>query len=351
MPSSETPSDQPAFSSNYVEIVATLIRSLIRVPGFPRRYSEKLYACVTNLSHISAPAEIAELSRKIDDICNGAMAELEPSPTLREQEEQLRQIVDTLGQSIKSVAAINANTGSRIDTQLGELHQAITQDGEPMQFGKKIEMIANGIKQTTSMLKTELEQSRSQVKEASGKIKNLEKELEQTREESLKDGLTGLNNRRAFNQFIVKAISTYDPQKLWCVIILDIDHFKRVNDTHGHIIGDALLIKLARTLNENVAPPSFLARYGGEEFVIMFPGSLSQGTEFCELLQKRIRTSRWLYRTSEKTEMTISVTVSAGIAVQRPSDTVEVIVARADRALYLAKKSGRDCMRSELDSG
>jgi len=349
MPSSETPSGQPAISGNYIEIVATLIRSLVRVPGFPQRHTVRLYACLADLSRITDLAEIGGLGKMIDDICNIAMAELEPSQNLREQEEQLRHVMEVLRDSIKSMTAANASTGTRIDKQLGDLHQAIAEDGEPLQFGKKIEMIANGIKQTTTILKTELEQSRSQVKEASGKIKNLEKELEQTREESLKDGLTGLNNRRTFNRAIVTAISSYNPQKLWCLIILDIDHFKHVNDTHGHIIGDALLIKLARTLNENVTPLNFLARYGGEEFVIMMPGSLSQAVEFCENLQKKIRASRWLYRTSENTQITISVTVSAGVAVQRPLDTVEVIVGRADRALYLAKKSGRDCMRSELD--
>ncbi|HUU68063.1 MAG TPA: GGDEF domain-containing protein [Planctomycetota bacterium] len=349
MSSSETPSDQPALSGNYVEIVATLIRSLVHVPGFPQAHGEKLYACLTDLTRVRELEALAGLSKKIDDICSTAMAEVEPSQSFRDQETQLRQIVDTLGESIRSMSAINADTGNRINTQLSQLHQAIIEDGQPLQFGKRIEMIANGIKQTTTILKTELEQSRSQVKAASGKIKNLEKELEQTREESLKDGLTGLNNRRAFNQFIADTLSSYSAAKPWCLIIVDIDHFKRINDTYGHIIGDALLIKLARTLNENVTPPHLLARYGGEEFVMMLPASLAASCEFCENLQKKVRASRWIYRTPGEAEMTISVTVSAGVAVQRPHDIPEVMIARADRALYLAKESGRDCMRSELD--
>ena len=351
MPPVEKSPGQPAGTSNYVEIVATLIRSIVRIPGFPHAYGEKLYGCLVELNRITDPAELNRLGKKIDGICSSAMAEIEEPGGLKEQEKQLRQIVETLGESIKSMSAIGASTGTRIDKQLGDLQQAIIEDGQPIQFGKKIEMIANGIKQTTTMLKTELEQSRSQVKEAGGKIKTLEKELEQTREESLKDGLTGLNNRRAFNQTIARAVSAYNPQSIWCMIMFDVDHFKKINDTHGHIIGDALLIKLARTLNEIVTHPNFLARYGGEEFVILMPGAmLAQGSEFCGNLQKKIRASRWLYRTASDSEMTISVTVSAGVALQRPLDTPDALITRADRALYLAKEGGRDCMRTELDT-
>ena len=350
MPPAEKPPDKFPGRSDYVEIVATLIRSLAHSPGFPEAYGEKLYSSLTDLNRITDPTELRELGRKIDSICSSAMAETEAPGALKEQEQQLRHIMETLGESIKSMSEIGASTGNRIDKQLSDLHQAIIEDGQPIQFTKKIELIANGIKQTTTILKTELEQSRSQVKEAGGKIKNLEKELEQSREESLKDGLTGLNNRRAFNHVIGQAMSAYNPQKVWSVIMLDVDHFKKINDTHGHIIGDALLIKLARTLNETVAHPNFLARYGGEEFVILMPAALAKGAEFCDNLLKKVRTSRWLYRTSSDSEMTISVTVSAGVAVQRPLDNPDILIARADRALYLAKEGGRDCMRTELDT-
>ena len=335
--------------NNYVEIAATLIRSLVHIPGFPAGYRDKLYSCLTELAKCDT-GELVEITRKVERICTSAMAEIEPPPALREQEIELRRIVETISDSIRSVAEANAVTGNRIDKQLSDLHQAMVEDGQPVLFSKKIEVIANSIKETTSILKTELEQSRSQVKEAGGKIKRLEKELEHTREETLKDGLTGVHNRRAFNAFIGQALASYNAQKPWCIAMLDIDHFKRVNDSHGHIIGDALLIKLARTLAEHLPAGGFLARYGGEEFVIMLSATvLNEGIEFCENLQKKVRSSRWVYRTTGEGELTISVTVSAGVAVQHPHDTLEVMTARADRGLYLAKEQGRDCTRSELD--
>jgi len=333
----------------YVDIAATLIRSLVHIPGFSPTYRDKLYACLTEMRNADDNA-LAELTKTIERTCTDAVAELEVSPVLKDQEAELRRIVDTISESIRSVTEANAMTGNRIDKQLSDLHQAIVEDGQPVLFSKKIEVIANSIKETTSILKTELEQSRSQVKEAGGKIKRLETELEQTREETLKDGLTGIHNRRAFNSYISNALASYNAQRPWCMVLLDIDHFKHVNDAHGHIIGDALLIKLSRTLTENLPANGFLARYGGEEFVIMLPATnIAEGVEFCENVQKKVRASRWIYRTPDANELTISVTVSAGVAVQRPSDTPEVMTARADRGLYLAKEQGRDCTRSELD--
>ncbi len=352
MPSTEKqatdPPDDREIIGGYQEIVATLIRSLIRVPGFPVSHQDKLYAYISALKKTTDPEDLSELSKLIENLCSTVVAEIDPQKGIKDQENELRRIVGLLGESISGMAQVNADAGNSLDTQLTDLRQAVVEDGEPVQFSKKIEAIANSISETTTVLKNEIKQSRSQVKDAGKKIKTLEKELHQTRAEMLSDGLTGLFNRRSFAQFIGQALSSFDPQNPWCLIVLDVDRFKRINDTYGHVIGDALLIKLSRTLKEQVQEPAYLARYGGEEFAIMLACSLDEAARFCEDLLNTIRNSRWLYR-SQTREITISATLSAGVAMQVTKDTPESLIARADKAMYLAKERGRDRLHTERD--
>ena len=341
--------DQEQILNAHQEIVATLIRSLIRVPGFPASFRDRLYSNIAAVKKTTDPDELAGLCRDMEELCSEAVAEIDPQVGFNDQEKEMRRIAEALSESIKGIADMNANAGNSLDTHMDNLHDAIVSDGEPVQFSKKIEAIANSIRETTRVLKGEVEHSRSQVKDAGNRIQHLEKELKQSRADSFKDGLTSLSNRRAFNQFIAQALSSFDPLKPWCLIVADIDHFKKVNDTHGHIIGDALLIKLAHTLREQVVAPSFLARYGGEEFVVMLPeASLAKGVDFCENMLAKVRNSRWQYR-SHAREITISARLSAGVAVQNKTDTPEALIARADKALYLSKERGRDRYYTEAD--
>jgi len=342
-------SDDQQTVKGYQEIVATLIRSLIGVPGFPASYRDRLYSYISEVKKVKEPAALSALPKQIEDLCSSAVAEIDAQGGLKKQEVEIRRIVGMLGESIRSMAEVNASTGTSLDTHMDDLQRAMVENGEPVEFSKKIEAIAESIRKTTRILTDEVEQSRSQVKNAGEKIQTLEEQLQETRAETLRDGLTGLENRRSFNQFITRALSSFDPQEPWCAIMLDVDHFKKVNDTHGHIIGDALLIKLSRALRNEVASPSYLARYGGEEFIIMMPAaSLDEAAHFCQSVLHKIKNSRWLYRSRVK-EITISATLSAGVAAQNETDTPETIVARADRALYLAKENGRNRFQTEKD--
>jgi len=374
MPDDQQPDDAQSdsnFINGYQEIVATLIRSLIRVPGFPAKYRDRLYAFISEIKNFTKPDELSavamrieglryrltqgyadELStvaRRVEEFCSKVVADINTQGAFKNQEEELRRILNMLGESVASINHANESTGSSIDSHLSALNQAVIEDGEPVQFSQKIEFIANGLKKTTELLKSEIQESRKQVKGAGQKIQDLESKLAKTRAESMRDGLTGLANRRSFNEFITRELARFDADRPWCLIMLDVDHFKLVNDTHGHIIGDALLIKLSRTLREEVLAPRFLARYGGEEFVIMLPrATLAAGTEFCDSLLRKVRSARWLYRSQVK-EITISATVSAGISAQHEDDTPETLIARADKALYLAKENGRNRLQTEND--
>jgi len=156
----------------------------------------------------------------------------------------------------------------------------------------------------------------------------LKKEHEQN---SLKDTLTGLWNRRRLSLFTEKLMAQVQrSQKEFAIILLDIDFFKKFNDTYGHLKGDQLLVDLAQCLQNIAREQDLVVRLGGEEFLIVLPDT--------NLLQAQQVAERIIATVSKE----VSVTVSAGIALYIPEISFEHIVKHADDALYLAKKQGRD---------
>ena len=154
------------------------------------------------------------------------------------------------------------------------------------------------------------------------------------------DELTGLKNRRYIMEQIDKeyqrAARTGGPLSL---IILDIDHFKRINDTYGHAVGDAVLKEVSRTMLSSLRAYDLLGRIGGEEFLIASPGStLDEAVGLAERVRMTIRGGKVMNQADA-----ITVTVSAGITSLREQDAnTGALLARADTALYLAKQQGRN---------
>lgn len=154
------------------------------------------------------------------------------------------------------------------------------------------------------------------------------------------DPLTGLANRRYAMSEIDRAIMVARKQKTpLSLVVFDLDHFKSVNDAHGHIAGDRVLTKVARLAQLLVPEGDLVARFGGEEFVILLQNADTQeACEFCERL-------RWTIESGSAVEDLPGVTASIGYASFEPSDTSLTLFARADAALYEAKTAGRNQIR------
>ncbi|TAJ83562.1 MAG: diguanylate cyclase [Gallionellaceae bacterium] len=185
----------------------------------------------------------------------------------------------------------------------------------------------------------ELVDARKQADEAEARIKQLEQELEQISEMVHEDQLTGVLNRRGMDETFAKELHRADRGKTpVCVALLDIDNFKKLNDTLGHQAGDQALIHLARVIKECLRPADTVARYGGEEFVIILPDTpLKEGVEAVERLQREL-TKKFFLNNNER----ILVTFSAGVALRNDDEDQEDILGRADKAMYLAKKTGKN---------
>jgi diguanylate cyclase (GGDEF)-like protein/PAS domain S-box-containing protein len=166
---------------------------------------------------------------------------------------------------------------------------------------------------------------------------------ERLRDQATMDVLTGLYNRRFMDESLARelhrALRLNSPL---CVAMLDLDHFKRFNDTNGHEVGDTLLSKVGRLLSENVRKSDITCRYGGEEFVLVFPDSTLAAT------RQRVDQLRLLIGAIDLRNVAGSVghiTISAGIAqAAAEGSTPGELLGAADEALYLAKQSGRDCV-------
>ena len=161
-----------------------------------------------------------------------------------------------------------------------------------------------------------------------------------------RDELTGVFNRR---QFLVLAEREWARCRRYdmgaALVMLDVDHFKRVNDLHGHLAGDLMLREIARAAAETLRHADFLGRFGGEEFILFLPHTDTLGAlDVAERIRERVAAIKLEWRGQQ-----INTTVSLGVATLGIThDTVGALIADADRALYTAKDAGRNCVRTPM---
>jgi diguanylate cyclase len=177
------------------------------------------------------------------------------------------------------------------------------------------------------------------------RLENTEKKLENQTDqiasylkEARTDGLTGLPNRKSFDKAIDELYSQWQKQQQpFCIGLIDIDHFKRINDTYGHPAGDAVLKHLAQVLQTELADVVCVARYGGEEFGVLTTSSLQESAELLDRLRATISKIQ-----VEHDGKFIDITLSGGIGQVVSGERVGQLVRRSDEALYASKLGGRN---------
>jgi diguanylate cyclase len=180
-------------------------------------------------------------------------------------------------------------------------------------------------------------------------ITQLQENLETVRNESLTDPLTSLANRKFFDSALAAAIedakSRGEPLSL---MMTDVDHFKKFNDSYGHLTGDQVLRLVAMSVKANVKGQDIAARYGGEEFAVVLPNTaLRSAITLADHIRRAVMAKELMKRSTG--EHLGRVTVSIGVATLQKSDTVQSLIERADGCLYAAKHAGRNRVISEAD--
>ena len=185
----------------------------------------------------------------------------------------------------------------------------------------------------------ELRLTQQKVQESEARIKELERELEATSDLVRHDQLTGALNRRGLEEIFGKemARATRHETEL-CVALLDIDNFKKLNDSMGHDAGDEALIHLARVCRDTLRPQDTVARYGGEEFVILLPDTTLEDAVVALTRLQRELTKKFFLHANEK----VLITFSAGVTRLSANDNQASVIKRADEAMYQAKQTGKN---------
>jgi diguanylate cyclase len=202
----------------------------------------------------------------------------------------------------------------------------------------------------TRVMENRTKDLEAELHRSSQEVDDLKAKLDDVRMESLTDQLTGIRNRKAFDDdldaSIARARKTGEPL---CLFMCDIDRFKMFNDTWGHQTGDQVLKLVANCLSENVKGRDTAARYGGEEFAVILPQTaLADAVSLANAIRLRVESKKLLKKSTG--DVLGVITISIGVAQFAPEDTAESLVQRADSCLYSAKRNGRNLVMAQTEA-
>jgi diguanylate cyclase len=255
-----------------------------------------------------------------------------------EAQEELRQMLATFIARLSQMVESSSSFQGKIEESVKQIEQA-----------KKIEDIAPVLKEVISAtrhmstesagVRDELRAMREKTQATEAELVKLHRELDRVSSQARHDTLTGALNRQGLDEAMNREISTVRRKDTpLSVALLDIDNFKKLNDAKGHETGDAALTHLATVARECMRPQDTLARYGGEEFVILLPDTpLDKGVEAMTRLQREL-SKRIFLAGSDK----VLITFSAGVAQLAAGESGAEAIRRADQAMYLAKRAGKN---------
>ncbi len=228
---------------------------------------------------------------------------------------------------------------SEYQNQLGEISKSVRgglsgngpSGGSPSSSENRVVLLLEQIMHSNSQLQKRLDAAERQLDKQT-------KQIESYLSEARTDGLTGLSNRRAFDQKLDQMFAAFRKGgRSFALAIIDIDHFKSINDTHGHQAGDQVLQQVASLLATELRQAMIVARFGGEEFAVILDGPLRQAAEKMNQVRKTLASRRL-----DAGPIQIEVTTSVGVGEPRDDMVPGPVVRRADEALYAAKNMGRN---------
>jgi len=259
-----------------------------------------------------------------------------------------------MNQGVLRLAAVPQSGGARRSARVSA-GRALS--AAPAEYYSRIEIYAQKIRQTrevsdiiglldealneTRALHTANEMAivRQQVVLAEQRIENLKSELELVNRLVREDQLTGALNRRGLDDALAReAARAARAGTFLCIALIDIDNFKKINDSYGHQVGDLVLVHLVAIIKETIRTNDLIGRYGGEEFMLLLPDSrLDEAVAVLGRLQRKLANTPISWGKQQ-----LLVTFSAGIAAHGSSETLDALIQRADAALYEAKRVGKD---------
>jgi diguanylate cyclase len=263
---------------------------------------------------------------------------------LLEREKEFKDIIDIMTKAFITLDSENGGYNRKILRQSEKLEQITLLDDI-----KKIKQaLIYEIEQLRETVYVKEGSDNEQLESLAKQVEILNTELKKVQRESERDGLTGAYNRMAFDRHIVNLVEENTLSKTpFSLLLLDIDDFKLINDTYGHQTGDRVLVALVNKCRQFVRSEDTVARYGGEEFALILPSaSLKNAVKKGKQLCQTVATTRYAVEGNSE-HNSLGMTISVGVAAFKKGDTAKSIVARADEALYLAKRTGKNRVVSQ----
>jgi diguanylate cyclase len=290
---------------------------------------------------------ITQLRKSLEDQRRGLESFLqEVSEKLSELDASLDRSAETRRDALRDSQALQTQVQEEMSSIQMSVESATDIDGLKRTVYQGLATVQGHVARHLESAQRRDQEAEEQIGLMGERLRRLEVESERlrrqarrARDQAVRDSLTGLYNRLAYEERAAQAYGHWkrygDPLSL---LVVDVDHFKQVNDRFGHAAGDRALKALAERLAGNVREADFLARYGGEEFVVLMPKTdRTAAATAAEKLRALVETCPFQYR-----EARVPITVSCGVAEFLPGDTAEQVFDRADRALYRAKQAGRN---------
>ena len=297
------------------------------------------YYAQTHLDVVHALDTLSTTQQPITDtLCEGLhqrfLSEAKNNETVRETGARIQATITGMSSSMDAARTATHQYKEALQTAASQL----STPGESEQIRSTLRTVLDN----TSDMLAHNQQLEDALAQSSLVMQALERDLEAVRKQSLTDGLTALANRKAFDAEIARLSQQAQADGLgYCMVMMDIDHFKVFNDTYGHQVGDDVLRLVARTLGECVRSGDMAARYGGEEFAILLPQTtLPAALKLANALRATIESMSLTRRKSG--DKLSRITLSGGVAEMAVGESPDSVVARADAALYLAKSRGRN---------
>ncbi|MBE9398596.1 GGDEF domain-containing protein [Pontibacterium sp. N1Y112] len=234
-------------------------------------------------------------------------------------------------------ASVTAEETKNYSDTLQDSLEALQADGGP---ALPLESIIQTLARKTQDISDSTQRFQTRIDDAQSEIESLKAELEKTRQDARVDPLTGLFNRRVFETELGTLLYSGNAGAVTLVMV-DVDHFKKFNDTYGHLMGDKVLQYVGKLLRDFCPEPMLAVRYGGEEFAVIMPAlTASKSAELANALREKIQAIR--IKQKKSGEVISSITASFGVAESRQEDSINTLIERADKALYSAKEGGRN---------
>ena len=269
-----------------------------------------------------------------EELASQYLPRLRLNEEIRDAGDQLSRQLESIAQAIENAQASNETFGRTLAGAQRELDAAID--------APAVRRLVDHLAFATTRVHRENGVLERRLAESTQEVRQLREHLEQVRRDAMTDALTLLANRKAFDEALARACTESDSGGAPLTLaVLDIDHFKAFNDTWGHQTGDQVIRYVGSVIGQVGAPPRVSSRYGGEEFAVLFPNeSVARGVQAMESIREEI-SSRSLKRRSTSDDLGV-VTVSCGVAQRRPGETAAELMERADAALYVSKRGGRN---------